>query len=502
MKKNQIVTKLLIMLLIAVASTSFAFDFSQIEDKVVEYKLDNGLTVLILPRGDAPVVSCYTQANVGCADDPMGSMGMAHMFEHMAFKGTKEIGTTDYKKEKKWMDEEDRIFELILAERAKEDLADSIKLAELDRQLQEATDSASTYIVTNEFKEIAKSQGGAGLNAGTSQDNTTYYINFPSNKLELWMALESGRFLDPVLRDLFKEKQVVAEERRYRVESSPTGRMFYAEYVGLAYNSHPYGKCLIGEANEIQNYNRPIMMEQFKTHYVPRNMVVAIVGDVDPENAKKLADKYFGQLEDRPVPRPAVIEENEPYGVRTTTLEENSQPMFITGFHIPSNLHPDWTALKALADYLGSGRTSVFNKRLVKEDKTAVTCESFVGFPGSKHSSLLSIFCIPTNESNNSDNESVILSEIEKVRNEPILQSDLDKIKTQTKASFINGLASNGGLAGQLVSYQNRGGWREMFREVDKINALTVEDIQRVAQKYLDPNKRVVVYIEKPQAEI
>jgi predicted Zn-dependent peptidase len=433
----------------------------------------------------------------------MGAMGMAHMFEHMASKGNKEIGTTNYKKEKKWMDEEDRIFELILQARARGDRADTVKLADLEEQLKVATDSASSYIITNEFKEISKSNGGVGLNAGTSRDYTKYYVNYPSNKLELWMAMESERFANPVLRDLFKEKQVVAEERRYRVESSPTGRMFQAEYVGLAFNGHPYGKCIIGEANEIQNYNRPDMLKQFKSHYIPRNMVIAIVGDVEPDNAIKLAEKYFSGLEDKPAPRPVMIKEPAPYGVRTTTMIENSQPMFLTGFHIPSNTHPDWIALDALSDYLGSGRTSALYKKLVKENKTAVAADAFTGYPASKYSSLFSIFCIPTNESSNGENEKTILEEIEKVKNELISNEELDKIKIRAKAGFINGLASNSGMANQLTAYQTRtGDWRDMFRVLDKINALTPEDIQRVANEYLDPDKRVVVYMEKPEDEV
>ncbi len=477
-----------------------AFDFSEIENKVVEYTLDNGLKFIVLPRHEAPVVSFITQANVGCSDDPKGAMGMAHMFEHMAFKGTKEIGTKDLKKELKWMAEEDRIFEMILKERAKGDMADSAKLADLETQLKEVTDSASQFVETNEFGEILKREGGVGLNAGTSYDNTTYYISLPSNKLELWMAMESDRFLNPVLRDLFKEKQVVAEERRYRLESSPTGRMIFAEYPGLAYASHPYGEPLMGEMQEIQNYSRPVMMEQFRKYYVPRNMAIAIVGDVEPEEVYRLAKKYFSKLEDRPKPNPLMVNEQKPYGVRQTTILDESQPMFMCGFQIPSDKHPDWYALDALGSYLGSGRTSVLYKKLVKEKKSAVQASAFIGYPGSKYPSLFTFFVVPSNESSNAENEAEVLDAIEKVKNEPIPEKELEKIKAQAKASFINRLSSNSGMATQLASYQNStGDWRNLFWELDKYNALTADDLQRVANKYLDPNKRIVVCIQKSE---
>ncbi len=486
--------------LMLVATTSVAFDFSEIENKIVEHKLDNGLTILIMPRHDAPVVSFVTTVNVGCAEDPMGSMGMAHMFEHMAFKGTHNIGSKDIKKEEKWMAEEDRIFDMILDERAKGDGADSAYLEELGVRMKTASDSAFEYSESNEFDIIVESNGGVGLNAGTSYDRTSYYVSFPSNRLEIWMSMESERFLDPVLRDLFREKQVVAEERRYRLESSPTGRMFFAEYPGIAYNAHPYGKTMIGEMSEIQDYNRPTMMEHFHNYYVPSNMAIGIVGDVDPDKVIKLADKYFGRLKDRPQPREVDIKEAEPFGVRQATISEKSQPMFVTGFHIPSQIHPDWLAIDALSSYLGSGRTSVLYKKLVKENKSAVEVQAFVGYPGSKYPSMFSVFCMPSNESSNSENEEVVLAEIEKARTELIPEKELEKIKAQAKASKINGLSSNTGLAAQLADYElTYGDWRELFRELDKINALTAEDLKRVAEEYLDTEKRVVVYLEKPE---
>ncbi|MBN2226652.1 MAG: insulinase family protein [candidate division Zixibacteria bacterium] len=503
MKGNRTGLVLIFVLLLSLASTAFSFDFSEIEDRVVEFTLDNGLKFIVLPRHDAPVASFVTQVDAGCADDPKGAMGQAHMFEHMAFKGTREIGTTDLKKELKWMAVEDSLFNLILKERAKRDLADSARLAELDAQMKIATDSAASYSKMNEFSELVSAQGGTGLNAGTGYDNTTYYVNYPSNKLELWMAMESDRFANPVLRELFKEKQVVAEERRYRVESSPTGRLLFGEYLELAFNAHPYGMCMIGEMSEIQDYNRPQMIEHFKEYYVPRNIVIAIVGDVDPKEVKKLAEKYFGPLEDKPDPKPVMVIEPDPFGIREVTLHENSQPLFVMGYHIPAITHPDYLALDALATYLGSGRTSVLYKDLVKEKKSAVSVQAFAGYPANKYPTLFNVFCIPSNESTNAENLESVLQHIERVRTELIPVEELDKIKAQAKAQLINTLASSNGLANQLVSYQTKlGDWRKLFQELDRVNALTPEDIKRVAEKYLDPEKRIIAYLEKPEEGI
>jgi len=503
MNRNRTGLAMALILLLSMASTAFAFDFSEIEDRIVEFSLDNGLKFIILPRHDAPVASFVTQVDAGCADDPKGAMGLAHMFEHMAFKGTKEVGSKDLKKELQWMAVEDSIFNLILDERAKRDLADTARLAELEEQMKVATDSATSYSEMNEFSQIVGKHGGTGLNAGTGYDNTTYYVNFPSNKLELWMALEADRFANPVLRELFKEKQVVAEERRFRVESSPTGRLLFGEYLELAFNAHPYGMCMIGEMSEIQDYNRPQMMEHFKSHYVPRNIVISIVGDVDPKKVQKLAKKYFGKLEDKPDPKPVTVIEPDPFGIREVTIKENSQPLFIMGYHIPAVTHPDFTALEALASYLGSGRTSALYKDLVKEKKSAVEVQAFSGYPADKYPTLFNILCVPSNEHSNQENLEAILGHIEKTRTELIPVEELDKIKAQAKAYLINALGSNAGLAGQLVNYQTKlGDWRKLFKELDRVNALTPEDIKRVAEKYLDPEKRITAYLEKPEEGI
>jgi predicted Zn-dependent peptidase len=254
--------------------------------------------------------------------------------------------------------------------------------------------------------------------------------------------------------------------------------------------------------SEIQNYNRQAMTDHFRSHYVPSNMAIAIVGDVDPEEVYRLAEKYFSRLEDHPKPRPVMIREQTPYGVRKTTIEDQAQPMFMMGFHIPSELNPDFLALDVLSSYLGSGRTSVLYKRMVKDEKIAVQVSAFVGYPASKYPTLFSFLVVPANESSNAANETAVLEEIDKVRTELIPEKELEKIKAQTKANFINGLRSNLGLASQLVNYQNAtGDWRDLFRDLDRVNALTPEDIKRVAEKYLDPEKRIVVYIENPPEE-
>ncbi|MBP5469000.1 MAG: insulinase family protein, partial [Candidatus Riflebacteria bacterium] len=196
------------------AANDNSFDFSALEKKIFEATLDNGLKLIIVPNHDAPVVSMTTWANVGGSDDPKGYSGLAHMFEHMAFKGTTVIGVKDYAKEVVCIAKEDVLDRAIREERSKGLLADQKKLEQLEKDLQKAIDESYALVIPNEFTTRLQSEGAIGLNAFTSADQTAYIMSLPSNKLELWIAMEAERFLHPVLREMYKERMVIQEERR------------------------------------------------------------------------------------------------------------------------------------------------------------------------------------------------------------------------------------------------------------------------------------------------
>ena len=221
-------------------STAMSFDFTKLQSSVVEHTLKNGLKVLVLERHDAPVASFVTFVNAGAVDDPKGYTGLAHMFEHMAFKGTATLGTKDWNTEKGLMAVEDSIFMQLRDERNKGRFADSAKVAALNAAYEDAREKSYQQVIPNAFGQIVEREGGVGLNAGTAEDYTVYFYSLPSNKTELWMATESERFLAPVFREMYKERDVVAEERRMRVESNPIGRMI-EEFLAISFKAHPYG---------------------------------------------------------------------------------------------------------------------------------------------------------------------------------------------------------------------------------------------------------------------
>ncbi len=476
-----------------VCSVAMAFDFSELEKSVQEQTLDNGLKIIVLPRHDAPVASFITWADVGSVDDPKEYTGIAHMLEHMAFKGTTTLGAKDFDKEKELMAIEDSVWLALRAERKKGHLADSTKLAELEVAYDKAREDAFEIVETNAYTKLAGQVGGVGINAGTSYDFTMYTMSLPSNKVEFWMASESERFLNPVLRELYKERDVVAEERRMRTESSPFGRMM-EEFFALAFKAHPYGVSVIGHMSDIQNYSRDALKEHFNKYYVASNLTVAVVGDVEPKDVFKLAKKYWGRLPNKPKPERVATVEPEQLGERRMVMEDPAQPIYWVGWHIPEGVHPDRPAIDAMLDYLGQGRTSLLYKNLVKDKKIAAEVMAFAGLPGNKYPTMASVIAIPTPEHDNLECETEILADVERLKEVLLTPEEMEGIKARAKSTFINGLVDNMGLAQQLASYQTEwGDWHQMFRELDRINAVTPEDIQRVAKQYFTTKNRVVV---------
>jgi len=501
MKRNLLRTGVLFAVLTLVTVTAaLAFDFDQIEQTVSEHTLANGLRIIVMERHEAPVASFVTYVNVGGVDDPKEYTGLAHMFEHMAFKGTTDIGTNDLKGELAAMHVEDSIFYELRAERKKGMMADTARMAQLQKEFDDAIEAANKYVVPNAFDHILETNGATGLNAGTGMDQTSYIMSLPSNRLELWMAMESARFKKPVLREMYRERNVITEERRQTLENNPIMRAIDV-LKSTAYTAHPYGISIVGHMSDIKNYTRDEAKKFYARYYVPSNMIVAICGDVDPKEAFKLAEKYWGDIPSSPRPEPVATVEPEQKGERIAVLEDPAQPFYAEAYHIPNYASPDMPALQAMMDYLGQGRTSLLYGSLVKDKKIAADVGAFAGYPGTKYPSLALIYAMPSASHTNEECQTEIHAEIERLQNELLTAEEIEHIKARAKAGFIRGLTSNLGMASQLASEENDwGDWRHLFKELDRINAVTAEDIQRVAKQYFIKNNRTVVFLNTAQS--
>jgi predicted Zn-dependent peptidase len=476
----------------------YAAGFEEVEQKISEHVLSNGMKFIILERHEAPVFSGYIYVNVGGANEVIGNTGIAHVFEHMAFKGTTTLGTKNYEKEKVIMDKMDEVYNEIRAEWAKGRRADEEKLKRLEIEFQALQEEASKYSDGEEYTKILEREGAVDVNAGTSADFTVYFYSLPSNKVELWMAFESERFIEPVMREFFKEKDVIKEERRLRVESSPTGRLM-EELKGIAYLAHPYGQPLGGHMSDINTTTRAEALNFFAKHYVPSNMVAAIVGDVNTDEVIQMAEKYFGRIP--PGPNPTLVETIEPkqLGERRVKIVEQTQPLIVMAYHKPAAIHTDDAVFDAITDILASGRTSRLYKKLVRDEKISVSAGAFPGYPGNKYPNLFVFYSFPAQGHTNVENEKMILAEIEKLKTELVSEDELKKVKRLAKAGLIRSLRSNSGIARQLCTYEFiMGDWRELFRSLEKIEKVTAEDIKRIANEYfVDSNRSVAEIVTK-----
>ena len=271
-------TFLAVFLFLGLANLTFGQDLASFEKRVTKHMLQNGLTVLVVERPEAPVFSFFTHVDVGSDREYPGITGLAHMFEHMAFKGTDKIGTKNYASEKEALAKVERAYQEYDSERRKEAGSDEKKVAALEKAWKEAIADAQQYVTENEFGQIIEQKGGTGLNAFTDNEETGYHYSLPSNDLELWAYLESERFLHPVLREFYKERDVVHEERRLG-ESQPMGRLF-EQFIGAAFIAHPYGKPVVGWPSDLESFSATDAETFYKKYYVPSNMVVTLVGDV------------------------------------------------------------------------------------------------------------------------------------------------------------------------------------------------------------------------------
>src|SRR5882762_1702913 len=317
-------------LILLLASIAVAQDVASFEKRITIKKVSNGLTILICERPEAPVFSFYTMVDAGSAQDPMGATGLAHMFEHMAFKGTDTIGTTDYAAEKPALEKVETAYASYIAERDKTVGRDEARLKDLEKSWKDAITDADKYVKSNEFSKIIEQNGGEDVNASTSYDATDYEYSLPSNRLELWAYLESERFLHPVMREFYKERNVVIEERRLRTDSNPIGRLL-EQFTAGAFEAHPYHRPTIGWMSDLKTFSATDAQKFFDTYYVPSNITVAVAGDVKASNAMPILERYFNRLPARPQPDEATTTEPPQNSERNVVLMESTQPLYLEG---------------------------------------------------------------------------------------------------------------------------------------------------------------------------
>ncbi|MBM3294618.1 MAG: insulinase family protein [Candidatus Aminicenantes bacterium] len=467
-----------------------------LEEKVTVHVLKNGLTVILAERHGAPVFSTMYGFKVGSADEYPGITGTAHLFEHMAFKGTPKIGTKDYEKELVLMEKIAKVGREWSLETAKGDKADKDKVAALRAELTKLEEEQAQHIVKDEIDLIYSNVGGVGLNAGTGTDQTSYIISLPANQLELFCLVESERIRNAVLREFYIERSVIQEERKQTTDAVPT-RLLSEMFMGAAFLAHPYKNPVVGWASDINSVTLEEASAFKEKYYTPNNCVLAIAGDVTPAKAIPLIEKYFGDIPRGPDPPPFRTVEPKQLGERRVRFEFDAEPLLMMGFHKPNFPAKEDAAATVLSYILTSGRTSRMYKDLVQDKQIAVSVSAGSG-PGVRFPNLFTFYATPRFPHTVEELEKAVLEHVEKVKTEPVSERELQKVKNNLEASYIRAMSSNMGLAGTLMRYQLLfGDWRLFLKYKDLVGSITAADVMDFAKTHLTAENRTVAVLVK-----
>jgi predicted Zn-dependent peptidase len=476
---------------------------------VQEYVLPNGLKLLMIPKKGDPNIAAGWIARVGSVNERPGITGLSHLFEHMMFKGTHAIGTSDINKDLKLMAQLDAVKAKIREEEQEQvrrfrlgeisDLQDpknrTSRHNELLQELADIQKQSKDLIIQNEFDKIYTSAGASGMNAATSEDFTVYFINVPANKLELWFWMESDRLRNPVFREFYAERDVVHEERRMRTDSTPTGK-FEEQFNAMFWTSSPYSWPVLGWPSDLFGITREEALAYYAVNYAPNNASACLVGDFDPARAKELADRYFGRLKRNEQPQPPVrTREMEQMAEKRMIAFAETNPQVEIRYHSVADGHVNEPALVVLGALL-SGRTGRLYKSLVLDQQIATSASA--GQNGMKWEGYFSLNGVAKPGNAPEQVEQALYKELEKLQKEKVADRELQKIKNQFAADNFRRLDDQFNLMLQILISESNRGWQSLNEDPKKIAAVTAEDIQRVANIYFKPeNRAVALYYTK-----
>jgi len=494
----------MILLLILWAFPLSAQAWKDLETRVTSHTLKNGMKILLMERHANPTIAFHIYYDVGSVDEEIGKTGLAHLFEHMAFKGTPTLGTKDYTREKLLFPKIDQLEARLTEARDRGEAPEKIKA--ISDELEKIQNDADALVVSNELGQLYEKNGGVGLNASTGRDATEYTVSLPANKAELWAAVESDRMAHTVLRQFYKERDVVMEERRRSVDTNPVGKLF-EKFLVNSYEAHPYGlHAGWGWPSDLLHLTRQDAEAFFKKYYCPASTTIAIVGDFKTADMIRLVDHYFGWLPSSPKPPRIHTVELPQQGERRVEVEFDTNPYLFLGWHRPEAKDKDDVVLDVIQDLLSSGRTSRLYRSLVVEKKIAVAAQALSSAPlmYGKYPSLFMIVGVPLGGHTTQELENAINQELDLMKTTPVTSHELEKVVNQIDADLIRNLRSNSGMASLLAQAEViQGDWRQIIAYREALQKLTPADVQQAAREVFKKDNCTVAYhvpveVEKP----
>ena len=500
----------LVATLIGAGASNASETSTKLQLDVKEFTLKNGMLFLVVERPATPQVAVRLAIRAGSALEERGKTGIAHMLEHMMFKGTKNFGSTDYQKDETLQARIDAAYGVVKAEQAKRSPDPQViqeKLAEMEQLRLEA----QKFYIPQVFSSQLGKNGAVGVNAFTTQDQTQYIASVPSDMIEQWFSIISEQLFEPSWREFYVEKEVVQREWDFRYVNNPEGAA-WLDLDATAYTAHPYRNPVIGWKSDMERYSTRDAMEYHSKYYNPANAVCVMAGDVTLAEARRLAEIYFERYPAGQRAPETVTAEPPQQGPRKSVrfLEGARTPIVRVGFHGARINTPDFFALDALTMVLSQGRSARMTQNIVEQ---GLAVDAWAANPDQRYGGMLVLGGSPnepdavkrpgvTEDEKRAayleaceSLERVLLSELEKLKTELVAPQELERLKKLNRRDFIDRLRSNESVAGTLATLEVQAGWRYLNNYLRNMDAVTPEDIRRAARQYGRPENKTSISV-------
>lgn len=485
-------------------------------------ELANGMKVFLLERHHAPVFSACLAFQAGSVNDPLGASGVAHVCEHMLFKGTRSFGLKrgmDYSAEDLLLRRLDALWDELFAERnaleasskaaflatGKAGPTTSEKLIHLEKTFAEQQAKHREMVEPNELGSLFESAGGVSLNGGTGSDFTYYSVCLPRNRFELYCRIEADRMAHPVFREFYPEREVIKEERRMSYEdgmgeSGPEALVF-EPFLAAAFPYHPYGRMTIGAMSDLFSMRRLDVQDFFAKNYAPNRCALVLVGDLTMAEVIPFVEAYFGKI--APQAGDGRIHTVSPpqMGERRITVEKDVTPLLRVGWHVPAVGHADVPALQVLSAILSGGRTSRLYRKAVEERQMTDEFATQYGDPGSRYPTLFTAQATPKGGHGTEELEALLYSELERLKRTPPSQEEVARVVRNAEMNLLRLMENPASLADEIgMNWAITGDEMAVFNAVDRMREVRPADISRVVNTYFKKFHRVVAVIVRPNA--
>lgn len=470
---------------------------------IEEHILSNGMKLVLIPQHLSPTISGIWVGHVGSANEKPGITGISHLFEHMMFKGTHVIGTRDYARDVQLIEAQEKLQDEMRGELSKmraaqrrgelDDMtrpeAKTPRYRELEAQFDSLVAAQRANMVKNEFNLVLQNNGGTFINAFTNEDMTVYLETLPANRLELWFWMEADRLQNRVFREFYSERDVVYEERRRGVESTPTGP-FEIAFDAMFWESSPYNWPVIGWPSDLANITKAQADEYYSLYYSPQNLTALLVGDFEPKQALALAEKYLGSIPRGLKPAPEMITtETKQTAEKRFYAEAETNPAVWTRWHTVAIVHQDVPALSVLEEIL-NGPTGRLEKSLVRGSELATSARAGANFR--KYEGAFEIQAECKEGHPPEEVEKALYAEIEKLQKDPVGVDELQAVKNRYLTSSYRQVTTNIQLLLRYAVMEGLSSWRDADRLEQAVQTVTAADVQNVARKYFTKENRAV----------